>query len=67
MENEYRLALLKVELDFVAELARRLTEEDWGPAQPMANIQASCEREHRRKNDAAREAASVASSPMEIE
>ena len=60
VENEYRLTLLKAELDFVTELVRRITEEGWGPAHLWRNMQASCEREYQRENEAsAREVASA--------
>jgi DNA-binding PadR family transcriptional regulator len=63
VESEYRLTLLKAELDFVTELVRRITEEGWGPAPLWRDMQASCEREYQRENAAAaRETASAADS-----
>jgi DNA-binding PadR family transcriptional regulator len=67
VENEYRLTLVKAELDFVTELVRRITEQGWGPASLWRDMQASCEREYQRENDAAtRETASTAGSSMEV-
>ena len=36
VESEYKIALLKAELDFVNDLVRRVTEEGWGPIEPVA-------------------------------
>ena len=47
VESEYRLALIKAELDFVRDLVRRITEEGWGPVGLWREIQASLERQHR--------------------
>jgi hypothetical protein len=67
VENEYRLTLVKAELDFVTELVRRITEQGWGPASLWRDMQASCEREYQRENDAAtQETASKAGSSMEV-
>ena len=67
VENEYRLTLVKAELDFVTELVRRITEQGWGPASLWRDMQASCERAYLRENDAApEETASTAGSQMEI-
>jgi DNA-binding PadR family transcriptional regulator len=67
VENQYRLMLLKAELDFVTELVRRITEEGWGPADLWRNMQAQCERDYLREDEAtAREVASAAGSQMEI-
>lgn len=67
VENEYRLTLVKAELDFVTELVRRITEQGWGPASLWRDMQASCEREYQRENDAAtQETASTAGSSMEV-
>ncbi len=67
VENEYRLTLVKAELDFVTELVRRITEQGWGPASLWRDMQASCEREYQRENDAAtQETASSAPSSMEV-
>ena len=63
VENEYRLTLVKAELDFVTELVRRITEQGWGPTALWRDMQASCEREYQRENDAAtQETASTAGS-----
>jgi DNA-binding PadR family transcriptional regulator len=53
VECEYRLALIKAELAFVNELVRRITEEGWGPVAIWRDIQATCERGHRRESAAA--------------
>jgi hypothetical protein len=67
VENEYRLTLVKAELDFVTELVCRITEQGLGPASLWRDMQASCERVYRRENDAApQETASTAGSQMEI-
>jgi|SRR6266566_3887926 len=47
VETQYRLALLKAELDFVRDLVRRVTEDGWGPVGLWREIQASMERQHR--------------------
>lgn len=47
VEGEYRLALIKAELDFVQELVRRITEDGWGPIGIWREIQASMESQHR--------------------
>jgi len=65
VENEYRLTLVKAELDFVTELVRCITEEG-GPASLWRDMQAGRERAYQRENDAAtQETASMAGS-MEI-
>jgi DNA-binding PadR family transcriptional regulator len=46
VESEYRLALIKAELDFVNDLVRRITEEGWGPIGMWREIQASLEKQH---------------------
>jgi len=46
VESEYRLALIKAELDFVNDLVRRITEDGWGPVGMWREIQASMERQH---------------------
>jgi DNA-binding PadR family transcriptional regulator len=67
VENEYRLTFVKAELDFVTELVRRITEQGWGPASLWRDMQASCEREYQRGNDATtQETASAAGSSMEV-
>jgi DNA-binding PadR family transcriptional regulator len=50
VETEYRLAMLKAELEFVNELVRRVTEEGWGPVGLWQGMQAECERGYRREN-----------------
>jgi DNA-binding PadR family transcriptional regulator len=47
VESEYRLALIKAELDFVRDLVRRITEDGWGPVGLWREIQASMDRQHR--------------------
>jgi DNA-binding PadR family transcriptional regulator len=47
VEGEYRLALIKAELDFVNELVRRITEEGWGPVEMWREIHASLEKRNR--------------------
>jgi DNA-binding PadR family transcriptional regulator len=44
VEGEYRLALIKAELDFVNELVRRITEDGWGPIGMWRAIHASLEK-----------------------
>jgi hypothetical protein len=51
VETDYKLALTKAELDFVNHLVRRVTEEGWGPVEMWRNLQAECERGHRRENE----------------
>jgi hypothetical protein len=53
VESQYRLALLKAELDFVDDLVRNITEEGWGPVGLWRDIQATCELEYQRENEAA--------------
>jgi DNA-binding PadR family transcriptional regulator len=47
VETEYRVAMIKAELDFVNELVRRITEEGWGPVGMWREIQAAMESQHR--------------------
>jgi DNA-binding PadR family transcriptional regulator len=47
VESEYRLAMIKAELEFVNDLVRRITEEDWGPVGMWREIQAHMESQHR--------------------
>lgn len=47
VEGEFRLAMIKAELDFVNELVRRITEEGWGPVGMWREIQAHMESQHR--------------------
>ena len=49
VENEYRLALLTAELDFVNGLVRRITEEGWGPVELWRDMQAKCENDYRER------------------
>ena len=49
VENEYRLALLSAELDFVNDLVRRITEEGWGPVELWRDMQAKCENDYRER------------------
>ena len=44
VESEYRLAVLKAELDFINDLVRRVTEDGWGPVGMWQGLQAECER-----------------------
>jgi DNA-binding PadR family transcriptional regulator len=53
VESQYRLALLKAELDFVEDLVRNITDEGWGPVGLWRDMQATCEREYQRENEAA--------------
>lgn len=46
VESEYRLAMLRAELAFVADLVRRIVEEDWGPVDVWRGVQAACARQH---------------------
>src|SRR5262249_27131195 len=46
VESEYRLAVIKAELDFVHNLIRRITEDGWGPVGLWREIQSSMERQH---------------------
>ena len=62
VESEYRLALIKAELDFVRDLIRRITEDGWGPVGVWSEIQASMERQHRSAGSR-----SCSSSPAEPE
>lgn len=50
VETEYRLSLLKAELDFVNELVRRITEDAWGPVGFWRDLQAECEHGFQREN-----------------
>lgn len=49
IENEYRLALLSAELDFVNGLVRRITKEGWGPVELWRDMQAKCENDYRER------------------
>ena len=53
VEAEYRLALLRAEQAFVAELTRRIVEEGWGPVDLWREVQAASARQHdKNANDA---------------
>ena len=56
VEGEFALTLIKAELAFVNELARRITEEGWGPLDLWRELQADCARWHE-ANEVAGEAA----------
>lgn len=60
VEADYKLALLKAELDFVDDLVRRVTEEGWGPVEMWRGLQAECERNHLREDETAPPQALVA-------
>src|SRR5215813_3059295 len=62
VETEYRLALIKAELDFVDDLIRRICEDGWGPLGMWREMQASMERQHRSPGSR-----SCSSSPAEPE
>jgi DNA-binding PadR family transcriptional regulator len=47
VENEYRLAMLSAELEFVDDLVRRITEDGWGPVELWRDMQAKCENDYR--------------------
>lgn len=49
VENEYRLALVRAELEFVEDLVRRITEEGWGPVELWRDMQAKCEDDYRHR------------------
>jgi DNA-binding PadR family transcriptional regulator len=46
VESEFRLALVKAELEFVNELIRRIVEDGWGPVDLWRNIQAAAAAQH---------------------
>jgi DNA-binding PadR family transcriptional regulator len=50
VEADYKVALLKAELDFINDLVRRVTEEGWGPIEMWRGLQAECERGFQREN-----------------
>jgi DNA-binding PadR family transcriptional regulator len=50
VEADYKMALLKAELDFVNDLVRRVTEEGWGPIELWRGLQAECERGFQSEN-----------------
>lgn len=53
VETDYRLALLKAEIDFVDNLVRRITEDGWGPVDLWQGVQALCEQGYQRENEGA--------------
>lgn len=53
VETDYRLALLKAEIDFVDDLVRRITEDGWGPVGLWQGVQALCEQGYQRENEGA--------------
>lgn len=53
VETDYRLALLKAEIDFVNDLVRRITKEGWGPFDLWQGVQALCEQGYQRENEGA--------------
>ncbi len=55
VEGEYRLALMKAELNFVNGLVRRITQDGWGPVGVWREMQAHCEREFARNASAAQD------------
>jgi DNA-binding PadR family transcriptional regulator len=57
VEEEYRLALLRAELNFVNDLIRRINEEGWGPVELWRDMQAACESAYQRDQDVAPQAA----------
>jgi hypothetical protein len=65
VENEYRLTLVRAELDFVTELVRCITEEG-GPASLRRDMQAGRERAYQRENDAATKEVAFSAGSMEI-
>jgi DNA-binding PadR family transcriptional regulator len=60
VEAEYRLTVLKAELDFVSDLVRRVTEDGWGPVGLWQDLQAGCERAFARENQTAAAIATTA-------
>jgi DNA-binding PadR family transcriptional regulator len=50
VEGEYRLALMKAELNFVNDLVRRIREDGWGPIGVWREMQAHCERQFLRES-----------------
>jgi DNA-binding PadR family transcriptional regulator len=49
VEAEYRLALIRAELDFVNELIRRIVDEGWGPVAMWRDVQAAAARQHEKQ------------------
>ena len=49
VESEFRLAMVRAELEFVTELVRRITEEGWGPVEMWRDIQRTCSRQHEKE------------------
>ena len=46
VESEFRLAMVKAELEFVNELVRRITEDGWGPVALWRDLQTACAKQH---------------------
>jgi hypothetical protein len=59
VEADYKIALMKAELDFVNDLVRRVDEEGWGPIDMWRGLQAECERGFQRENETAAAAATA--------
>ena len=53
IESEYRLAMVRAELEFVTELVRRITEEGFGPIEMWRDIQRACAQQHEQENQKA--------------
>jgi hypothetical protein len=49
VESEFRLAMVRAELEFVNELVRRITEEGWGPVEMWRDIQRACSLQHEKE------------------
>lgn len=49
VESEFRLAMVRAELEFVNELVRRITEEGWGPIEMWRDIQRACSLQHEKE------------------
>jgi DNA-binding PadR family transcriptional regulator len=64
VEGEYRLALIKAELDFVRDLVRRITADGWGPVGLWREIQTSMDRRHR--SAGSRSCSSSSAEPQQI-
>ncbi|HEY2135367.1 MAG TPA: PadR family transcriptional regulator [Xanthobacteraceae bacterium] len=52
VEGEFRLAMIKAELAFVADLVRRITEDGWGPVGLWRDIQAAAQQQHEKTAEA---------------
>jgi DNA-binding PadR family transcriptional regulator len=49
IESEYRLAMIRAELEFVNDLVRRITEEGFGPVELWRGIQRACAQQHEKE------------------